>query len=171
MKKAMVMLLCFLLLCTNGFADSNKSSTAGVGNKAGLNKIGGFLSIYPLNVNFSFSHNFTKEDQIDLMAGYYGTYVTHGFDVNLGYLRTVYEPVLNGAVCQLEVGGGLGFITRWFPYYEMTPYITSKTYANPAIAFYVSVRWEIFFTNVFVDFSPGVYINLRNRYYYTSVAG
>lgn len=156
MKKAVVVGLFFVFMfCGTAFTE----------NKAGLNKLGGIIGA---PTGLSFSHNFTKLDQIDLTVGFYGRLGygfsgTTGLDLALGYLRSVYEPNVGGAVCPLEIGGGISFQPTWF--YTLS----SFAYSNYAMTFYFDLRWEVFFPsvpkfNLFLDFSPGLGIYLKDSY-------
>ncbi|MGP1455321.1 MAG: hypothetical protein ACTTJ7_06145 [Treponema sp.] len=114
-------------------------------NKAGLNKLGIILG-YPSGI--SYSHNFTRKDQLDLTIAYW--YWAHNTTMNLavGYLRTIVEPSINGTVCPLELGGGL----------EFNPSIYASVF-HMTMGLYVDLRWEIFFAgipnfNVSLDFAP-----------------
>ena len=121
-------------------------------NKAGLNKIGGYVG-WPIGL--SYSHNFTKKDQLDLVAAFLIPYsMWMGLLADLGYLRSVFEPVVGGVECPLEVGGGVGFMPMWFNNEHASSFAFSLT-------FFADLRWEVFFANVpkfnlFIDFAPGV---------------
>jgi len=161
MKKLFVV-SCFLFamsMSLKAFAD----------NQAGTNKIGGIIGV---PIGFSYSHNFTAVDQIDLTVGlfpglvgrYYGR--SFGGDIALGYLRTVAEPNINGSYCPFEIGGGLSFTGGVF-----TSWVSFMT-------IYFDMRWEIFFSsapkfNMFLDFSPGIgfYLGSNSYVYYAPRAG
>ena len=146
MKKLFI-LSCFLLLFSSFslFAD----------NKAGTNKIGGLVG---MPIGLSFSHNFTTVDQIDLTVGVFPGYFLighsyyrphYGIDIALGYLRSVAQPNLGGAVCPFEIGGGISFTGVMLGGY------------NAHFTAYFDMRWEFFFKetqkfNLFLDFSPGI---------------
>lgn len=142
-------------------------------NKSGTDKIGVYIG-YPLG--FSFSHNFTQKDQLDIQAsGIIGfpikgnsAYLYYGGDFYIGYLRSVAEPNVNGSVCPFEIGGGISLAA-----------VKEQTYPNSSRNFAVYIggffdlRWEVFFINaphfnLFLDISPGVYFNTtasrHNRY-------
>lgn len=154
MKK--VFILSFMLCFTASFCVNTFGEGGGVGNEPGLNKIGGILG-FPTGL--SFSHMFTDKDQIDLTVGLFpGLFlIGHGYgyygyftgDIALGYLRSVWEPTIEGAKCPLEIGGGISFTMG-----NLLGYSAWMTA-------YFDLRWEIFFTsvpkfNMFLDFSPGI---------------
>lgn len=153
MKKVFV--FSFMLFLATSFCANSFAEGGGVGNAAGVNKIGGILG---LPTGLSFSHMFTDKDQIDLTVGIfpglfllgYGGYYGHVTgDIALGYLRSVWEPTIEGAKCPLEIGGGISFTMANL--YGYSSWMT----------LYFDLRWEIFFTsapkfNMFLDFSPGI---------------
>ena len=157
MKKVFI-ISCFLFLL------SSFSFQVFADNKAGTNKIGGLLG---MPIGLSFSHNFTTVDQIDLTVGFFPGYfiVGHGYyrphygiDIALGYLRSVAQPNLGGAVCPFEIGGGISF--------------TSPLLGNYSAYFtvYFDMRWEFFFPdtpkfNLFLDFSPGIGFHAHKDFY------
>lgn len=135
-------------------------------NAPGTNKLGIYFG-YPLGI--SFSHNFTRKDQLDISAaytfGFPGPYLFQGLDIYAGYLRSVYEPNVGGVLCPLEIGGGLGAAV-----------VQEQTYPNSGrnvaayLGLFVDVRWEMFFKNapkfnLFFDIAPGVFFNpTANKY-------
>ncbi|MGF7108770.1 hypothetical protein [Treponema pedis] len=155
MKKTICILICIsVIFVQEMFAD----------NEAGTNKIGVYAG-YPFGI--SFSHNFTKKDQLDIQAApnmrfiikNNDSYFHFGGDFYIGYLRSVAEPIIRGAVCPFEIGAGIGL----FPGVEQTYPDKSKNFAFYVGTFF-DLRWEVFFTNVpkfslFLDFAPGVYFN------------
>ncbi len=153
MKKVFVA-FCFLLAMSISFQ-------AFAENKAGINKLGGIIGV---PIGLSFSHNFTTLDQIDLTVGLFPGLLGHNYgryfggDIALGYLRTVAQPNVNGAVCPFEIGGGVSFtggvFSRWVSF----------------LTVYFDMRWEIFFSstpkfNMFLDFSPGIGFYLGKDFY------
>lgn len=147
------------------FAAGNSS----VGNGEGTNKLGGIIG---LPIGLSFSHNFTKVDQIDLTVAFfpgvagrhYGRYFSQ--DIALGYLRTIFEPNINGAGCPFEIGGGASFSMGLL------------TGFSSWLTIYLDLRWEFFFTstpkfNLFLDFSPGIgfYLAQHSYVYYAPRGG
>lgn len=140
MKKTFGCIL-LLLVFASGIAVSE--------NKAGLNKLGIVIG-YPSGL--SYSHNFTKKDQLDLTLAYW--YWAHNSDLNLaiGYLRTIVEPRINSTVCPLELGGGL----------EVNPWWDNSSTIHMRMGLYADLRWEIFFAsapsfNIFLDFAPRIH--------------
>ena len=160
MKKILV-ISCFLLAMSISFQ-------AFAQNKAGTNKLGRIIGI---PIGLSFSHNFTTLDQIDLTVGLFPGLLGHNYgryfggDIALGYLRTVAQPNINGAVCPFEIGGGASFTGALL--YGFSSWMTV----------YFDMRWEIFFSsapkfNMFLDFSPGIGFYLgRNSYVYYAPRG
>lgn len=148
-------------------------------NRGGLNKIGGYIG-WPIGL--SYSHNFTKVDQIDLVASFIIPY-THsfGFRADVGYLRSVFEPVVGGVECPLEVGGGVGIIPIWYhnPYVGPSGNVVYKTAFVLGMNIFADLRWEVFFANVpnfnlFLDFAPGVGLSFydgRTDAYFSYRAG
>ncbi|MGP1530201.1 MAG: hypothetical protein ACTTI3_07720 [Treponema sp.] len=137
MKKTLGCIL-LLLVFASGIAVSE--------NKAGLNKLGIVIG-YPSGL--SYSHNFTKKDQLDLTLAYWYWARSSTFNLAIGYLRTIVEPRINSTVCPLELGAGL----------EVNPSIDSSSTIHMTMGLYVDLRWEIFFAgipnfNVFLDFAP-----------------
>ncbi len=134
-------------------------------NKIGTNKIGLYMG-YPI-FGLSFSHNFTQKDQLDIQAAgiigfpirHNSSYIYTGGDFYIGYLRSVAEVNINGAVCPFEIGGGISFA----PVMEQTYPNQSQNFTLYFGAFF-DLRWEVFFANIpnfnlFLDISPGVYFN------------
>lgn len=134
------------------------------GNQKGTTKIGAYIG-YPFGI--SFSHNFTQKDQLDIqISGIVGfpikgnnAYFYYGGEFYVGYLRSVAEPIINGAVCPFEIGGGIGLA----PVMEHT-YPNSSQNLTIYIGGFFDLRWEVFFVNLphfnlFLDISPGVYFN------------
>ncbi len=135
-------------------------------NAPGTSKLGIYLG-YPAGI--SFSHNFTRKDQLDISAaytlGFPGSYLFQGLDLYIGYLRSIYEPNVGGAICPLEIGGGLG-----------TAVVQEQTYPNNGrnmaayLGVFLDLRWEVFFKNapkfnLFFDIAPGVFFNFTaNKY-------
>ncbi|MEL3909056.1 MAG: hypothetical protein P1P64_08650 [Treponemataceae bacterium] len=137
-------------------------------NRDGLNKIGGYVG-WPIGL--SYSHNFTKVDQIDLVASFAIPY-THsfGFRADVGYLRSVFEPVVGGVECPLEVGGGVGIIPIWYNtrYVDSYGNVISKPAFVLGMNIFADLRWEVFFSNVpnfnlFLDFAPGVGLSFHKH--------
>ena len=133
-------------------------------NQKGTNKIGVYMG-YPFGL--SFSHNFTQKDQLDIqVSGIMGfpikrnsAYFYYGGEFYVGYLRSVAEPNINGAVCPLEIGGGIGAA----PVIEQTYPNASRNF-TVYIGGFFDLRWEVFFANIphfnlFLDISPGVSFN------------
>ncbi len=160
MKRLGFIILFASLFSASVFAAGN-GGAGGVGNGSGTNKLGGIIGV---PIGLSFSHNFTQVDQIDLtvaifpgvVGGYYGRYIAG--DIALGYLRTIFEPSINGAGCPLEIGGGASFTAGFFSGFH--PYLTV----------YFDIRWEFFFPsapkfNLFLDFSPGIGFHLGSPFH------
>lgn len=125
------------------------SSIAVSENKAGLNKLGIVIG-YPNGL--SYSHNFTKKDQLDITLTYWYWARNSNLNLAIGYLRTIVEPRINSTVCPLELGGGL----------EVNPSIDSSNTIHMQMGLYADLRWEIFFAsipsfNIFLDFAPRVH--------------
>ena len=151
MKKIVVLVFMLCIASTAVFAE----------NHAGADKIGVYLG-FP-NIGLSYSHNFTKEAQLDLVAAVHfiptDAGLGLGVSADLGFLYSVWEPNVGGVGCPLELGGGIGIAPWWAP--------TNKYGAIGGINFKIfgDIRWEVFFRslpkfNLFLDFAPGVYLGV-----------
>ena len=153
MKKLLFISMFAVLASSLTFA-ATKGSNGGDGN-GGKDKIGGYIG-YPFGL--SYSHEFNDLIELDLVAGYSNVlFLQHHFNIQLGALFTVFDPVLSGLGdqhCPLSVGPVIG-----------GSFITGTSYRGGSISFLLPIRWELNFGNIpdfniFIDWAPlGISVN------------
>ena len=165
MKKLLFISMFAILAGSVIFAESKE--TGGGNGNGGKDKIGGYIGS-PFGL--SYSHEFNDLVQLDLIAGYSGIWHYRSFDVQIGALFTVFDPVLSdlgNQHCPLSLGpvlgGSINFLKH--PYIDSNGYSTTKYYTGASIYLLLPIRWEINFGsipdfNLFIDVAPiGLAVN------------